>query len=200
MIIKRKIEEARYFLNQVKRLENHPEEMMYNLDAFLASAKSITDYLGKQIDGDSNKWYKDISAKYPLIKYFQLKRNFVIHEGFINLNSVTEIKHTEYITVAPVSITIDFYKVDEDGNRIIEDKLSDKANLLTENANKNGGGIINKNIENQQTGISQHKNKSPETIAKSYYYFEDSPEQSVIELCNQYFQELVEINKIYGRE
>lgn len=50
------------------------------------SSKSITGYYGKELGKNSNKWYKDIESKFPLIEYFRSKRNFVLHEKYLNLN------------------------------------------------------------------------------------------------------------------
>ena len=77
---------------------------------------------GKTEGTNLKKWYDEITPKFPLLDYFKDKRDFVIHEGYLDLSSKTEIKHTERITVVP-SITIDFYKVDKDGNRIEEEFL-----------------------------------------------------------------------------
>ena len=59
MLVNRKIEEARYFLNQIERHEHSSEVMMYYLDAFLVSAKSTTEYLGKQRGNNLKKWYRN---------------------------------------------------------------------------------------------------------------------------------------------
>jgi len=39
MDIERKFKESKYFLNQLEKLEHTPEEMIYNLNAFLSSSK-----------------------------------------------------------------------------------------------------------------------------------------------------------------
>lgn len=87
----RKFKESKYFLNQVEKLEHSPEEMIYNLNAFLSSSKSITNYYGKELGKNSNKWYKSVKNQFPLIEYFRLKRNFVLHEKYLNLNTKTQI-------------------------------------------------------------------------------------------------------------
>lgn len=130
-----------------------------------------------------------------MIKYFRLKRNFVVHDGFIDLTSKVEIKHTEYITVAPVGLTVDFYRVDKDGNRIEEEFSHGAVDYLDEIEKKSGEIIIDEDIEDYQPEILK---LSAGAIAKSFYYFEEFPDKSVIELCKQYFHELVEINRIYG--
>jgi len=199
MLVNRKIKEVKYFLNQMEKYEHSSEEMMYNLDAFLVSAKSITEFLGKQMDCSLKKWYDEITPKFPLLEHFKDKRDFVIHEGFIDLTSETKIEHAEYITVVP-SVTIDFYRVDKDGNRIEENVPYNDVNLNTqdEGLKKVENIIISKDTEDFKIEILEHENIPGGTTAKKLYYFEDFPDISVIELCNLYFQELVEINRIYG--
>ncbi len=63
-------------------MEHSPEEMIYNLNAFLASSKSITDYYGKKLGENSNNWYRSVEEQFPLIGYFRLKRNVVVHHRF----------------------------------------------------------------------------------------------------------------------
>ena len=75
---------------------------MYYLDAFLVISKSTTEYLGKQRCNNLKKWYDEITPKFLLLDYFKDKRDFVIHEGYLDLSSKTEIKHTEHITVVQV--------------------------------------------------------------------------------------------------
>ena len=82
LISSRKLNEAEYFFNRMVELKNNPVIMMYYLDAFLCSAKSITWYLSKQLNGNSDKWYLKIKADYSSVEYFTGKRNFVVHEGF----------------------------------------------------------------------------------------------------------------------
>ena len=172
---------------------------MYYLDAFLVISRSTTEYLGKQRGHNLKKWYEEIPPKLLLLDYFKDKRDFVIHEGYLDLSSKTEIKHTEHITVVP-SITIDFYKVDKDGNRIEEKTSFVDKNYLDESHENGDKIIITKDMENLQLEMLKHDNISSEASAKRYYCFEEFPDKPVIELCKQYFQELVEINRIYGNE
>lgn len=199
MLVNKKIEETRYFLNQIESHEHSSEVMMYYLDAFLVSAKSITEFLGKQRGNNLKKWFDEITPKFLLLNYFKDKRDFVIHEGYLDLSSKTDIKHTEHITVVP-SITIDFYKVDKDGNRIEEKTSFVDKDYLDESHEKGDKIIKNKDMENLQLEILKHENISSGASAKRYYYFKEFPDKPIIELCKQYFQELVEINRIYGGE
>lgn len=199
MLVNRKIEEARYFLNQIERHEHTSEVMIYYLDAFIVISKSITEFLGKQRGNNLKEWYDEITPKFPLLDHFKDKRDLVIHEGYLDLSSKTEIKYTEHITVVP-SITIDFYKVDEDGNRIEEKSSSTDIDYVNESHEKGDKIIINKDSESIQLETLKHENIPSEISAKRYYYFEDFPDKPFIELCKQYFQELIEINRIYGSD
>lgn len=201
MLVKRKIEEVKYFLNKMEEHEHSSEEMMYNLDAFLVMAKSITEFLGKKRSNNLKKWYDEITPKFSLLKYFKDKRDFVIHEGYLNLYSETEINHTEHIIVVP-SIAIDFYEVDKDGNRIEKNVpfMDDNLDAHDKSLKKVEKITIVKNIDNFKMEILEDEDIPDGATARRLYYFEDFPDKSVIELCNQYFQELVEINRIYGKE
>ncbi len=201
MLVKRKIEEVKYFLNKIEEHEHSSEEMMYNLDAFLVMAKSITEFLGKKRNNNLKKWYDEITPKFPLLEYFKDKRDFVIHEGYLDLFSETEINHVEHITVSP-SVTIDFYEVDKDGNRIEKNVpfMDDNLDAHDKSLKKVEKITIVKNIDNFKMEILEDEDIPDGATARRLYYFEDFPDKSVIELCNQYFQELVEINRIYGKE
>lgn len=169
MDVEKKYKEARYFLNQVEKLEHSPEEMIYNLNAFLSSSKSITDYYGKELGKNSNKWFKDIESKFPLIEYFRSKRNFVLHEKYLNLNTKTQVNHVEYIS-ASISVSINVYRVDENGVPIIDDNHVEKRDL-------------------NDTFLEEplyEKSVNTGAVANRYYYFEGFPEKSVLELCGQY--------------
>lgn len=190
MIVKRKLKEAKYFLKQVEKLEHSPEKMMYNLDAFLTSSKSITDYYGKELGKDSDKWYKLVEKKFKLIKYFRDKRNFVVHKGFLNLNSETEIQYTEYITVAPVEVTIELIRVDKEGNRIEEDNVLGDNDLISHNADRCEDSIETRDLENYKENQLSEEDNSINAVANSYYFFEDYPDKTVLELCKQYLNEL----------
>ena len=173
MDIERKFKEAKYFLNQVEKLEHSPEEMIYNLNAFLASSKSITDYYGKEIGENSNNWYRDVKKQFPLIEYFRLKRNFVIHEKYLNLNIKTQVNHVEYIS-ASIGVSINVYRDDKNGVPIIEDKLND-GQEATESFSETHSSEDVKNIG---------------TLVNRNYYFEDYPKITVLELSKKYLNEL----------
>jgi hypothetical protein len=173
MDIERKFKESKYFLNQVEKLEHTPDEMIYNLNAFLSSSKSITDYYGKKLGANSNNWYRDLEKQFPLIEYFRLKRNFVIHEGYLNLDTKTQVNHVEYISTS-ISVSINVYKVDKNGVPIIDDNHVEELDLNDTLSEKPLYG------KSDNTGV----------IANRYYYFEDFPERSVLELCGQYLEEL----------
>ena len=189
MDVEKKYKEARYFLNQVEKLEHSPEEMIYNLNAFLTSSKSITDYYGKELGGNSNNWYRSVEKQFPLIEYFRLKRNFVIHERFLELTSKAVINYAEYITAAPAELTIKLIRVDKDGNRI-EDDTPNKKDLTSLSADEYQDTIETKSLENHEESPMPRENLSIGAVANSYYYFEDYPDRTVLELCNQYMDEL----------
>lgn len=188
MDIERKFNEAKYFLNQVEKLEHSPEEMIYNLNAFLTSSKSITDYYGIELGGNSNNWYRSVEKQFPLIEYFTLKRNFVIHKRFLELTSKTEINHAEYITAAPAELTIKLIRVDEDGNRIEEDTHNN--DLISPCEDKCEENNETENLGNHKESPMSEDYLSNGAVANSYYYFEDYPDRTLLELCKQYVDEL----------
>ena len=188
MELERKFKEAIYLLNQVEKLEHSPEEMIYNLNAFLASSKSITDYYGKELDENSNNWYMSIKKQFPLIEYFRIKRNIVVHHKFLDIASKTEINHAEHITAAPAELTIKLIRVDKDGNRIEEDTHTDE--LMSPCKDKCEKTIETQDLESHEESPMSQENLSNGAVANSYYYFEDYPDRTVLELCKQYMDEL----------
>ena len=188
MEIERKFKEAKYFLNQVEKLEHSTEEMIYNLNAFLASSKSITDYYGKKLGENSNNWYRSVEEQFPLIGYFRLKRNVVVHHRFLDIASKTVIDHTEYITAAPAELTIELIRVDKEGNRIEDDKHNN--DLMSHSKDNCEKTIETQDLENHEESPMSKENLSNGAVANSYYYFEDYPDRTVLELCKQYMDEL----------
>lgn len=81
-----KLEEALYFLDEMRRVKDNPTSFRYELSAFLAAARSVDYYLRTAAKNDPamQTWHQGIMAairqgRYAEAKYFIDQRNFDIH-------------------------------------------------------------------------------------------------------------------------
>lgn len=166
-----KLEEAKYFFNQMKNNIKNRQALEYNLSAFLSSARSILYFMEKEFKNEN--WFANITNKFNSylkkdvnFKYFKEKRNLTIHEKpvipAVELSAEDTIKITD-------NMTIDV--VDKNGNIIAK---------LTPTSKPDDKGLIKTKDE---------KNQQPQV----FWIFDDRPDEDLFELCNQYLIKLEEL-------
>jgi hypothetical protein len=82
-----KLEEARYFLDEMQRVRDNLTAFRYELSAFLGAARSVDYYLrtAAKADPAAGAWYQGVKAsilqgsRFPEAKYFIDQRNFDVH-------------------------------------------------------------------------------------------------------------------------
>jgi hypothetical protein len=77
-----KIEEARYFSEQLSALVNERDKFKFSLSAFLSAARSALQYACKEAKDKAGgqAWYDGQVTAKPVVKFFKDKRNVSIHE------------------------------------------------------------------------------------------------------------------------
>lgn len=89
---KKKLDEAKYFYDrmvevQKTEIQHNREYFVYNFSAFLSAARSVLQYMCKEIDRkkdpaarqEAKKWYEGKMAASPNLQYFKGKRDINIH-------------------------------------------------------------------------------------------------------------------------
>ncbi len=78
----RKLEEARYFLDQMRQWEHLvPDWFEFNLSAFLAASRSVMQYLEKKAANQGRqRWYQTLTTASPWDRRFKQIRDPHIHE------------------------------------------------------------------------------------------------------------------------
>jgi hypothetical protein len=78
-----KLAEARHFLGRMRDNQGNQHEFNYDLSAFLASARSVLQYVFKEIkggDAHAQSWYDGKVAQSPNLRLFRNLRDDNIHE------------------------------------------------------------------------------------------------------------------------
>ncbi len=78
---KKKLEEASYFYSQMLDKQNNKEVFVYNLSAFLSSARSVLQYALKEASPKfgGQKWYESLIASSSVLKFLKDERDTNIH-------------------------------------------------------------------------------------------------------------------------
>lgn len=80
-----KLKEAKHFLEEMKRVSHDSDKFRYELTAFLAASRSVTQIMQKEFSEKSGftSWYaqkqKDMESN-PTLKYLHRQRSITFHE------------------------------------------------------------------------------------------------------------------------
>lgn len=82
---KDKLNEAKHFLEEMKRVSSDPNKFRYELTAFLAASRSITQIMQKEFSGKTgfDDWYTQKQGEMgdsPILKYLHRQRVISYHE------------------------------------------------------------------------------------------------------------------------
>ena len=166
---KEKLEEAQYFLLQMKSDMLNYSKFKFNLSAFLSASRSVTFVMQKEMSGNSlfAEWYKkeqDKMSNDELLHYFNSLRTITIHEKTVRPRKEVHISHKDSLTM---NDTITMFIVHADG-------LSDI-----------------KQVKDLDKPIS--KDESNDSEVKHLWYFEDNNDNDLITLCEKYVKKLVDL-------
>lgn len=173
-----KLEEARYFLEEMRRVKDNPTSFRYELSAFLAAARSVDYYLrtAAKTDPALQAWHQGVKAEiihgyYAEIKFFIDQRNFDIHA----------------VPVAPQSWAYLQYEV-----------TFDDEGLVPVSAIRLGKGDGSQADTVQASPVDAAEPVSPSfsiqgPVVINTYEFTTRPHQDVFVICLHYLDELEQI-------
>jgi len=104
-----KINEARYFLNQLSSLAEDRTAFNFTLSAFLAAARSVLQYAFKEATQKpgGQAWYDGQLAGKPIVNFFKDKRDISIHKEPLSPSAKIGVSITETIAVSDTfSVTV----------------------------------------------------------------------------------------------
>ena len=92
-----KVREAEFFLGQMKKTVNSPDEFRWNLSAFLSAARSVTWFLQSEFARTQGfkTWYgekQEEMRKDPAMRFFVSKRNFSIKQASLTPRQAITVK------------------------------------------------------------------------------------------------------------
>lgn len=131
MYEKAKLEEAKYFLQQMEALVNEPTTFLYVLSAFLSAARSVLQYTYEEVKKNPRKlkWYEKQVNGNSILKFFKDKRNLNIHTKPIKPS--IHISINEHIRVSE-SVRIEIHK--EDGSREVRENILEPFQTRSESS------------------------------------------------------------------
>jgi len=161
---RQKLEEAKYFLNQLQLFVNNPKKFYFNLSAFLSAARSTTLFMQCEFKKfkEFSDWYEKKQKKMIDDKDFLFFNNLrveTIHKRIVRPHKRIEVG---------ISGDISFI-----GN--LEIKVF-----------KNNKVISKKTVESEKIKLPPEK----EVTVKYFWYSEERPDEDFLELCRVYVKKL----------
>jgi len=163
-----KLDETKYFLEQMRLNIKDRRAFKHNLSAFLSSGRSVTFVLQNEYAENTKfrEWYekkKEEMKTDNLLNFFVNKRNYVIKEGPVELRGKIFLEVHDAITISE-SVTV--IKKRPDGTEEIV----------------------------HQTEPEIKARAKPKEIKSSYQlFFEDYPDKDILTLCEEYVERLTKI-------
>lgn len=159
------MEEAKHFGGQMQFYVEDPPKFAFSLSAFLSAARSVTFIMQSEFNNlqGFDIWYEDKQKEMSSdkdFKFFNNLRVVTIHQKPVIPHRKTEISIFETIAVSE-SVTIKV--IDKEGNVVSEQTSKPK-----------------KPKSQQETEIT----------VKDSWYFEERPNDDLLNLCNEYVQKI----------
>lgn len=110
-----KLEEAIYFLNEMRATESDPIKFKYNTSGFLSAARSVLQFALKeaQTKKGGQFWYDTIIKNNPTLEFFKDKRDVNIHSKPVDINRDVNIAIADTLHI---SYSVHIEVRDSDGN------------------------------------------------------------------------------------
>ena len=104
-----KLDEAKYFLAQMRSLINDRSALNFNLSEFLASARSVLQYAHKESQPKQGgpAWHDNAVAQHDTVRFFKDKRDISIHANPVSPSATINVSVTDTLHLSDsVSATI----------------------------------------------------------------------------------------------
>lgn len=160
---RKKLAEAKYFYSRMVEEQSNSEIFLYNLSAFLSSARSVLQYAFSEVKGnkEGKKWYDSCLSASPILRFFKNKRDINIHT-----EPISPIKKVAVNSIETMGISDSVLVIHRDKNGNIIKKHSSESHQKLESTK----GQVTRQVE---------------------YKFSDwKGNESVLTLCQKYLQEL----------
>jgi len=169
-----KLNEASYFLEQMKNKQSDRDAFRYNLSAFLSAARSVTLVMQKEFDKalGFEEWYEkkqEVMKQNGDMKFFNEKRKMTIHTEPVRPRAkvdVTIYPPTANITVSALPPTIIITKADGTIERRAEPTVS------------------------PVTPVSNEIKAEGKAVTEWRWYFEELPDTDVVTACEEHIKKL----------
>lgn len=166
----RKLEEADYFLDQMKINRDRYFPFIYNLSAFLSAARSVTLFMQKEYTKIPNfsKWYnlkREEMKQDEDFNFFNEMRVTTVHHKSVIPDQTLESVQPEIIYVSEGLL---IQPIDEDGNVLTEEKINSKKDKKLRTSEKDRTFNI-------------------------LWTFKERPQKTVLELCQEHITKLDEL-------
>jgi hypothetical protein len=168
---KNKLNEAKYFLGQIKKSLDDPEILGFNLSAFVSASRSVTLFMQKEFKGSLRfeNWYLDMQKKMKLdcvLQFFNSLRVCSIHIRSIKINRHISI----HLSEPPIQI---FESV---GVKVIRN-----------------GNVIQESTSPLTISSPSRDPPSYDSSREVKMYFEEKPDEDGYELCEEYLNRIENI-------
>lgn len=161
-----KLNEALYFYSRMLSEADNRDNFLYDLSAYLSSARSVLQYALEEARAKSGgqAWYDRQISSNKIVSFFRDKRDINIHVQPIEMNRIVSIEITETIHV---SENIHIEKFDESG-RLIGESSSKSEPFVKET-------------------------ETPASVTNIFTFQDWAGSENVIQLCELYLKELERI-------
>jgi len=178
MNAQRKLQQAKYHLEEMKKYSGKQDEYMFNLVSFIQSAREITWYLQKEFKNDPkfDNWYKARQEEMrgdDILRFFKEKRNVVVKQSYPDLKGFTG--------------EVTFYYINAQGKMVSGSCWADPSMQPTVITVPGGTITINPSgavIDSNTAGVLK------KCEYETHYFFEDCPGMSIPKLCKEYIDKL----------
>lgn len=168
---KNKLNEAKYFLGQIKRSLDDPEILGFNLSAFVSASRSVTFFMQKEFKESLRfeNWYLDMQKKMKgdcILRFFNSLRVCNVHIRSIMINRHISI----HLREPPIQI---FESV---GVKVIRN-----------------GKVIQESSSPLTISSPSRDPPSYDSSREVKMHFEEKPDEDGYELCEEYLKRIENI-------
>ena len=173
-----KLEEAKYFFNQIKNSLNNPQILGFNLSAFITAARTVTWFMQKEYSANPKfkTWYEAKQKEMKedsVCKFFHNLRTANIHTKSPETNREVSVSIAESVPVSD-SISVKVIRA----GKVIQESSSKETEI-------NNSSSMNHNTNT--------KNSIPHNNVTIKIFFREKSEEDGISLCESYLSKVVKI-------
>jgi len=171
-----KLNEACYFLEQMKEKQSDRDAFKYNLSTFLSAARSVTWVMQEEFDKASGfkEWYEKAQQNMKQdsdMKFFNEKRTMTIHIGPVRPRAKVDVT----IYAPPINIT---------ASALPPTVITTKADGTTRQ------GAETEPMPLPVAPVSDETKAEGKAVTEWRWYFEEMPDKDVVTTCEEHIKKL----------